>query len=109
MNSVLGYVEKRNNHDILVNSRSHNYLTKAQVCDLLGLGIRAVEGWMRRGHLPYFKIGRWVRFLEDDIHRHLQKYRIDRNNRFQPSRRSKKLAKAASNLFEPSPIDQPDE
>jgi hypothetical protein len=62
---------------------------------------------MHRGHLPYFKIGRWVRFREDDIHNHLQKYRIDRHNRFQPTRRSRKLEQAATNLAESWPLAQP--
>jgi excisionase family DNA binding protein len=96
------------NQDVIVNKLGHQYLTKAQVCMMLALSPRAVEGWMRRGILPYYKIGRWVRFLEEDIYRHLQKYRIDRHNRFQPMRRSQKMEKVASNLLESCPIlDQP--
>jgi excisionase family DNA binding protein len=103
-------VTELENQDVIVNKLGHQYLTKAQVCMMLALSPRAVEGWMRRGILPYFKIGRWVRFLEDDIHHHLQKYRIDRHNRFQPRRRSQKMEDAASNLLKSrQTLDQPGE
>lgn len=79
----------------VVDNAERRYLTKGQVCEMLGVSTRCLEGWMRRGHVPYFKIGRWVRFLEDDIHRHLQNYRIDRCKNYSPSRRSAKLKLAA--------------
>lgn len=46
---------------------------------------------MRRGHVPYYKIGRWVRFLEEDIHVHLKKYRVEHTNQVSRLRHSKKL------------------
>jgi len=101
-------VTELKNQDVNVNKLEHQYLTKAQVCMMLALSPRAVEGWMRRGILPYFKIGRWVRFLEEDIHRHLLKYRIERNHHFSPRRRSQKLEQAAHRRLESCPaFDQP--
>ena len=76
----------------------HRYMTKPQVCGMLGITLRTLEGWMRRGHVPYYKIGRWVRFLEEDIHAHLKSYRVQRSNGLLPNRRSKKLENAAASL-----------
>jgi excisionase family DNA binding protein len=73
------------------NDIGQSYLTKAQLCVMLGITVRTLEGWMRRGHVPYYKIGRWVRFLEEDVHAHLRKYRVQRSNGFFPTRRSRKL------------------
>ncbi len=85
-------IDKNDNH-------SQKYLVKTQVCQLLGVTERTLSGWMRRGHVPYFKIGRWVRFYEDDIHKHLQKYRVERQHNYTPTRRSQKMEVAASNCL----------
>jgi excisionase family DNA binding protein len=88
-------MRKNESGDATVRPFEHGYLSKAQVCEMLGVTQRTLEGWMHRGHVPYFKIGRWVRFREDDIHQHLQKYRIQRGKGFLPTRRSAKLEIAA--------------
>src|ERR1022692_1631850 len=46
-------------------------LTKNQAAELLNITTRTVDEWMKRGLLPYLKIGRTVRFKEDDLMRHL--------------------------------------
>jgi excisionase family DNA binding protein len=81
--------------DKSVNKYEHGYLAKPQVCAMLGITQRTLEGWMQRGLVPYYKIGRWVRFSEADIHGHLRKYRVERCSRPVPTRRSKKLELAA--------------
>ena len=44
---------------------------KEEVAKMLGMTIRTVDNWMSRGLLPYFKIGRSVRFRMDDVMQHL--------------------------------------
>jgi excisionase family DNA binding protein len=51
-------------------------LTKKQAAELLHITTRTVEDWMKRGLLPYLKIGRTVRFKEDDLMRHLNDYSL---------------------------------
>ncbi len=48
------------------------YLTKIEVAELLRLTPRAIDSWMARGLLPYYKIGKTVRFRLRDIQEHLQ-------------------------------------
>jgi excisionase family DNA binding protein len=47
------------------------YLDKRQVGIVLGISPRTVEEWMQRGLIPYFKIGRTVRFSVEEISNHL--------------------------------------
>lgn len=42
-------------------------LTARQVADRLGLSTETVLSWVRRGELPAFKLGRAIRFREDDL------------------------------------------
>ena len=88
-------MDKNDCSEMAENSFERGYLTKAQVCTMLGVTVRTLEGWMHRGHVPYYKIGRWVRFLEDDIHAYLRKYRVQQSNGFSPIRHSRKLENAA--------------
>lgn len=44
---------------------------KTEIAEMLGMTIRTVDNWMDRGLLPYFKIGRSVRFRRDDVLQHL--------------------------------------
>ena len=57
----------------------HQLLTKIQVAELLNVTSRTVDCWMKRGLLPYYKIGRAVRFKSGDVLNHLeQTSRVDR-------------------------------
>jgi excisionase family DNA binding protein len=47
------------------------YLTKAQVAQLLNVTPRTIDNFMRRGFLVYHKIGGMVRFRMGDIEKHL--------------------------------------
>ena len=89
-------MDKNSGSAAFVNGIEHSYLTKLQVCEMLVITQRTLEGWMHRGHIPYYKVGRWVRFREDDIHEHLRKYRVERCKGFLPTRQSTKLNAAAA-------------
>lgn len=57
-------------------------LTKAQVAAYVQCTSRCVDNWMKQGYLPYFKIGRSVRFKLADVDAHLAEYfRIMRQRR----------------------------
>ena len=47
------------------------YLDKFQVAIVLGISHRTVDDWINRGLIPYFKIGRTVRFSLPEIEAHL--------------------------------------
>ena len=84
----------------VVDKANHRYLSKAAVADLLGITGRALDGWMARGIIPYFKVGRWVRFYEEDIHTHLRKhYRVERTRSIHPFRKSSKLERVAATIL----------
>jgi excisionase family DNA binding protein len=46
-------------------------VTKKQLAELLKVKPRTVDNWMKRGFLPYLKIGRSVRFKTCDVVRQL--------------------------------------
>jgi len=50
------------------------YLTKQDVARLLQVSVRTVENFMSRGLLPFFRIGRTVRFRLKDIEAHLESH-----------------------------------
>jgi len=50
---------------------SDRLLNKKQVAELLNVTPRCVDNWMKRGFLPYLKIGRSVRFNAGNLVRHL--------------------------------------
>src|SRR6266581_4225328 len=52
------------------------YLTKQDVARLLQVSVRTVENFMSRGLLPFFRIGRTVRFRLKDIEAHLESHRL---------------------------------
>jgi excisionase family DNA binding protein len=54
------------------------YLDKKDTAALLGVTTRTVDSWMRKGVLPYFRIGgKLVRFAADDIAARLnERFRI---------------------------------
>lgn len=46
-------------------------LNKKQMAKLLNISPRSVDTWMKRGWVPYLKIGNSVRFNEASVFRHL--------------------------------------
>ncbi len=57
-------------------------LTKSEVAAYAHCTTRCIDNWMRRGYLPYFKIGRTVRFKVADVEAYL-------SNHFRVARRSR--------------------
>jgi len=54
-------------------------VSKKEVAKHLGVQVRTVDNWIGRGYIPYYKVGRSVRFRLSDVQAHLdQRHRIDR-------------------------------
>ena len=51
-------------------------LTKADLARRLHKSVRCLELWMRRGYVPYFKVGRSVLFRWPDVVTALNRFRI---------------------------------
>jgi len=49
-----------------------SYSTKQEVANVFSVTTRTVDAWMRDGKIPYFKIGRTVRFSLSDIRAYLE-------------------------------------
>jgi excisionase family DNA binding protein len=45
----------------------HLYLTKLQVAQMFQVTVRTLDDWMKRGLIPFIKVGRTVRFRADLI------------------------------------------
>jgi excisionase family DNA binding protein len=52
-------------------------LVKREVAAKLKRSVRTIDAWMRQGKLPYFKLGRTVRFRWSDILKKLSDYRVN--------------------------------
>lgn len=46
-------------------------LNKREIAARLRFSVRGVDNWMKRGLIPYLKIGRSVRFRWSEVERHL--------------------------------------
>lgn len=58
------------------------YITKPEVARRVEKTVRTVDGWMRSGLLPYYKIGRSVVFKWSEVEAHLAaNYRVCRRRR----------------------------
>ena len=51
---------------------AENFIDKPEVARRLKKTIRSVDNWMKRGLLPYYKIGRSVLFKWSDVETHLK-------------------------------------
>lgn len=57
------------------------FINKAEVARRLRKKLRTIDNWMKRGILPYYKMGRSVSFKWSDVQTHLQShYRVCRRN-----------------------------
>ncbi len=55
------------------------YLTKIEVAQLFQLSTRTIDSWIAQGRLPYYRIGRTIRFRRSDIREYLDRhYRVGR-------------------------------
>ena len=53
------------------NAQADELLEKSQVAARLRVSRRTIDTWMQQRRIPYFKIGKTVRFRWGDILRHL--------------------------------------
>jgi excisionase family DNA binding protein len=51
------------------------WLTLLEVATTLSISIYTLYSWCRKGLLPYYKIGREIRFAETEISETIKKYR----------------------------------
>lgn len=57
-------------------------LTKTEVAAYAQCTTRCIDNWMKLGYLPYFKIGRTVRFKVSDVDAYLiENFRVARRGR----------------------------
>jgi excisionase family DNA binding protein len=53
------------------------FINKVEVGKRLNMQTRTVTGWMKRGWLPYYKVGRAVRFKWSEVEAYLRRtYRV---------------------------------
>jgi len=58
------------------------FINKAEVARRLKKKLRTIDNWMKRGILPYYKMGRSVSFKWSDVQAHLDSnYRVCRRTR----------------------------
>ena len=54
------------------------YIDKAEVGRRTQMRPRTIDDWMKRGLLPYYKVGRSVRFKWSEVEQHLgARYRVN--------------------------------
>ena len=76
--SALTHGETANSHEAV----QPRLLTKSEVAAYAQCTTRCIDNWMRHGYLPYFKIGRTVRFKGGDVDAYLSaNFRVARATR----------------------------
>ena len=53
-----------------------NLLTKREVAELFRVSLRTVSNWMRRGIVPFIRIGSVVRFDPDAVRKAVEAYHV---------------------------------
>lgn len=54
--------------------KPEGFINKAEVARRLNKRVRTIDNWMRRGILPYYKMGRSVAFKWSEVEAHLQEH-----------------------------------
>jgi len=52
--------------------KPEGFINKAEVARRLNKRVRTIDNWMKRGILPYYKLGRSVVFKWSEVEKHLQ-------------------------------------
>jgi excisionase family DNA binding protein len=60
-----------------MNASDETLLTKRALAPRLKCSVRTVDDWMRKGRLPYIKVGKSVRFRWTDVLAKLGEFRIN--------------------------------
>jgi len=58
------------------NNRPEGHLNKAQAAEVLRVTKRTVDNWMRRGFIPYYRIGRMISFRREDLLKAIESCRV---------------------------------
>jgi excisionase family DNA binding protein len=59
-----------------MNAQDDALLTKRELAPRLNCSVRTVDDWMRKGRLPYIKLGKSVRFRWPDVLAKLAEFRV---------------------------------
>jgi excisionase family DNA binding protein len=51
---------------------SEAHISKRETARRLNCGLRTLDEWMKRGLIPYYKIGRHVSFVWSEVQEHLR-------------------------------------
>jgi excisionase family DNA binding protein len=60
-----------------MNALDDALLTKQALAPRLNCSVRTVDEWMRKGKLPYIKVGKSVRFRWADVMQKLSEFRVN--------------------------------
>jgi len=60
-----------------MNALDDALLTKRALAPRLNCSVRTVDEWMRKGKLPYIKVGKSVRFRWADVLQKLSEFRVN--------------------------------
>jgi len=64
-------------------AETHRLWTKGQLADFFQVKERTIDNWMRRGRVPYIKIGRCVRFKPEDVMSEVERnYGVNKSPRY---------------------------
>jgi len=61
-----------------VGGQMEEFIDGRELAKRLGISARTVEKWMRCGKLPYYKLGKIVRFKWSEVNVHLKECRVVR-------------------------------
>lgn len=61
----------------MTEEKSQTLLKKRDIARELQLGPRTIDEWMRKGRIPFLKIGKTVRFRLADVLAKLNDYRVN--------------------------------
>ena len=60
-----------------INGANDHLLNKHGLAVKLGISKRSVDVWMKKGRLPFIKVGKTVRFCWPDVLGKLSEYRVN--------------------------------
>jgi len=61
----------------LMNALDDSLITKRVLAPRLNCSVRTIDEWMRKGRLPYIKVGKSVRFRWTDVMAKLGEFRVN--------------------------------
>jgi excisionase family DNA binding protein len=68
---------KSTQYEHAIERASDGLLTKRQLAPKLQIAPRTLDLWMRKGRIPFLKVGRTVRFRLGDVLEKLSTYRVN--------------------------------